>query len=70
MTVGGQLNGIRRLTETTSDLNTALMSKLTKVDGAVDSLVSASLKLDKRIEAIEGHLGSMEKEWMVFSSAL
>jgi hypothetical protein len=46
------------------------MSKLTKVDGAVDSLLSASSKLDKRIEAIEGQLKSMEKEWMVFSSTL
>jgi len=59
---------MRRLIETVSDLNGALMSKLIKLDGAVETLVSTSSKLENRIEAIERQwdkMETMEAEWMV-----
>jgi hypothetical protein len=62
------LNATRRLIETVSDLNGAIMSKLIKLDGAVETLVSTSSKLEKRMEATEKQFDkveAMEAEWMV-----
>ena len=59
---------MRRLIETVSDLNSALMNKLVKVDGAVENLVSASSRLETRIELLEGQwekMESIEQEVMV-----
>lgn len=58
MVVDGQLNTMRRVTDTVFDLNTALMVKLVKVEGTMDNLVSASSKMEERIQSIEN-------EWMV-----
>ena len=44
------------------------MSKLIKLDAAVEILVSASSKLEKRMDVIERQLDkveAMETEWMV-----
>jgi len=59
---------MRRLIETVSDLNSALMNKLVKVDVAVENLVSASSRLETRIELLEGQwerMESIEQELMV-----
>lgn len=59
---------MRRLVETVSDLNSALINKLVKVDGAVENLVTASSELETRIGLVEGQwerMESMEREWTV-----
>lgn len=59
---------MRRLIETVSDLNSALLNKLIKVDAAVEYLVAANTKLEARIESIEGQwerMESIEQEWTV-----
>lgn len=68
MIVDGQLNSMRRLIETISDLNTTLLHKLTKMDAAVEILISNSSKMERRVELLEGKLGNLENlgnEWMV-----
>jgi hypothetical protein len=43
---------MRRVTDTVFDLNTALMAKLVKLEGAVDNLVSTSSKMEARVQSI------------------
>ena len=62
---------MRRLVETVSDLNSALMNKLVKVDGAVENLVTESSKLETRIGLVERQwerMESMEQEWTVLNA--
>jgi hypothetical protein len=61
---------VRRLIEATSDLNSAVLNKLIKVDGAVENLVSTNSKLEARMESIEEQwerMEFMEREWIVLS---
>lgn len=61
---------MRRLIEPVSDLNSALLNKLMKVDAAVEYLVTANTKLEARIESIEGQwerMESIEQEWTVLT---
>jgi hypothetical protein len=49
---------VRRIVNTVSDLNAAIMAKLGKVEGVLERVVDMSLKLERRMD-------SMEKELMV-----
>ena len=61
MVVDGQLTSVRRVVDTVSDLNAALMAKLGKVEAVLEKLVDINSRL-------EGRIDSMEKEWVVHSS--
>ena len=53
-----------------SDLNSALMNKSIKVDGALQNLVIANSKLEGKIELIEEQWERMEfieREWVVLA---
>ena len=56
--VDGQLTSVRRVVDTVSDLNAAIMAKLGKVEGVLEKLVDMNTRLERRMD-------SMEKEWMV-----
>jgi len=49
---------VRRVVDTVSDLNAAIMAKLGKVEGVLEKLVDMNTRLERRMD-------SMEKEWMV-----
>ena len=49
---------MRRVVDSVSDLNVAIMAKLGKVEGVLEKLVYMNTKL-------EGRMDSMEKEWVV-----
>ena len=49
---------MRRVVDTLSDLNAAIMAKLGKVEGVLERVVDMSLKL-------EGRMDSMQKELVV-----
>ena len=61
---------MRRLIEAMSDLNSAVLNKLIKVDGAVENLVSTNSKLEAKMESIEEQwetMERMEREWIVLT---
>ena len=61
--VDGQLTSVRRVVVTVSDLNSAVMTKLGKVEGELEKLVDMNLRL-------EGRMDSMEKELVVSCQTL
>jgi DNA-binding FrmR family transcriptional regulator len=67
--VDGQLNSMRRAIATVGDLNSALMGKMQKIDGMLDTLVSTTDKLVVATSRVEGRVQAIE-EWMVCLSKI